>query len=581
MPACPTPATGVGIRLPARVGAGVWIEFEGGDVSYPIWVGCYWRDGEKPADATPTVKAIVTAGHKLLFDDDAKTITLTDANDNTVTLDLGRHHAAARRQQGRGQRQQGQRQRRRAGGDVMLHAPAGEAQTEGSKKPSDPLVSLQQTATAGLMPRIPGNQARLRMLASGPAVQRPGRVPALQTKAEAGAAAPARASEARAPDVPPVVGDVLRSPGRPLDAHARTSMERSLRHNFAEVRVHTDGQAAQSADSVGALAYTVGNQIVFSGGMYQPESQAGRRLIAHELVHVVQQGGQDRRPPSALSIDPHPSSEHEADRAAERVAQGMPAGPLGSGTAPASLQRQTPAPAPAPAPAAATGAFASETPDMKTRRLEAIAAARTAITRIAKGMQGGYLWSGEVVSPQGNITLPTTYPNVNETKAQRDTRLQGLRADLVVLIQTLESGPILPAWLAPQANFPATATKGGTSMVSVASSQPYVDVTMFYAIHAAELGAIPMLSSSIGIISKPTRFRKRPLRRRQSATLLRPALRSWSKTPRTSRSRRAWPGRMTAPPMRLQLYSLWKDDLGYFYIYNNARHYLKDRPVNY
>jgi len=57
-------------------------------VSYPIWSGCYWRDGEPPADATPTVKAIVTAGgSKLLIDDDAKTITISDSNNNSVTLD--------------------------------------------------------------------------------------------------------------------------------------------------------------------------------------------------------------------------------------------------------------------------------------------------------------------------------------------------------------------------------------------------------------------------------------------------------------------------------------------------------------
>jgi hypothetical protein len=66
----------------------VWIEFEAGDVSYPIWVGCYWRTGEAPPDATPTVKAVVTkAGHKLLFDDDGGTVTLSDSNENSVTLD--------------------------------------------------------------------------------------------------------------------------------------------------------------------------------------------------------------------------------------------------------------------------------------------------------------------------------------------------------------------------------------------------------------------------------------------------------------------------------------------------------------
>lgn len=84
----PYAGDGVGFAFLPEVGAGVWIEFEGGDVSYPIWVGCYWRAGEAPPDATPTVKAIVTkAGHKLLLDDDAGSVTLSDGNENTVTLD--------------------------------------------------------------------------------------------------------------------------------------------------------------------------------------------------------------------------------------------------------------------------------------------------------------------------------------------------------------------------------------------------------------------------------------------------------------------------------------------------------------
>jgi uncharacterized protein involved in type VI secretion and phage assembly len=87
LPCVPYAGQDVGFVFLPEEGAGVWIEFEGGDVSYPIWTGCYWRTGEYPADATPTVKVIVTkAPHKLLFDDDGATITITDANDNTVTL---------------------------------------------------------------------------------------------------------------------------------------------------------------------------------------------------------------------------------------------------------------------------------------------------------------------------------------------------------------------------------------------------------------------------------------------------------------------------------------------------------------
>ena len=88
MPCVPYAGNNVGVAFLPEQGSGVWIEFEGGDVSYPIWTGCYWRQGEIPSDATPTVKTIVTAaGHKILLDDDGGTITITDANQNKITLD--------------------------------------------------------------------------------------------------------------------------------------------------------------------------------------------------------------------------------------------------------------------------------------------------------------------------------------------------------------------------------------------------------------------------------------------------------------------------------------------------------------
>ncbi|WP_375494021.1 phage baseplate assembly protein V [uncultured Nostoc sp.] len=88
MPCVPYAGPQVGLAFLPEEGAGVWIEFEGGDVSYPIWTGCYWRSGEQPSDAAPAVKVIVTqAKHKVLLDDNAGTITITDANNNTITLE--------------------------------------------------------------------------------------------------------------------------------------------------------------------------------------------------------------------------------------------------------------------------------------------------------------------------------------------------------------------------------------------------------------------------------------------------------------------------------------------------------------
>ena len=89
--------------------------------------------------------------------------------------------------------------------------------------------------------------------------------------------------------VPPIVHDVLRAPGQPVDEGTRTFMESRFGHDFSRVRVHTDGKAPESARAVNALAYTVGRDVVFGAGQYAPGTTAGRRLMAHELSHVVQQ----------------------------------------------------------------------------------------------------------------------------------------------------------------------------------------------------------------------------------------------------------------------------------------------------
>lgn len=90
-------------------------------------------------------------------------------------------------------------------------------------------------------------------------------------------------------EVPPIVHDVLRSPGQLLDAGTRAFMESRFGHDFSGVRVHTDAKAAESARSVNALAYTVGRDIVFQPEYYSPGSTEGKRLLAHELTHVLQQ----------------------------------------------------------------------------------------------------------------------------------------------------------------------------------------------------------------------------------------------------------------------------------------------------
>lgn len=89
--------------------------------------------------------------------------------------------------------------------------------------------------------------------------------------------------------VPPIVHDVLRSQGQPLESSTRGFMEQRFGHDFSRVRVHDDSRAAASARAVNARAYSVGSQIVFGEGRYAPGMSGGRQLLAHELAHVVQQ----------------------------------------------------------------------------------------------------------------------------------------------------------------------------------------------------------------------------------------------------------------------------------------------------
>ncbi len=86
-----------------------------------------------------------------------------------------------------------------------------------------------------------------------------------------------------------MVHGVLSSPGQPLDAKTRSFFEPRFGLDFSRVCIHTDERAAASARAVNALAYTVGHQLVFESGRFDPRGGTGQKLIAHELAHVVQQ----------------------------------------------------------------------------------------------------------------------------------------------------------------------------------------------------------------------------------------------------------------------------------------------------
>jgi hypothetical protein len=127
-----------------------------------------------------------------------------------------------------------------------------------------------------------------------------------------------------ASDPAQLVNQTLQGPGQAIDRETRAFMEPRLGHDFSGVRVHTDTGAAASAAAMHANAYTVGQDIVFASGRYAPGSQMGRRLIAHELSHVVQQdnGGTPAAMFDRAVSHPSDATEREAVAAADTVAGG-------------------------------------------------------------------------------------------------------------------------------------------------------------------------------------------------------------------------------------------------------------------
>jgi hypothetical protein len=122
--------------------------------------------------------------------------------------------------------------------------------------------------------------------------------------AKASSVARAQSAAVDMQTAPPQVQQVLSRPGKPLDNQTRQFMEPRFGWDFSRIRVHSNEEAAQSAESIGARAYAVGENIAFAHGQYQPETHSGRLLLAHELTHTVQRSGGIRRQQQAVVTDP-------------------------------------------------------------------------------------------------------------------------------------------------------------------------------------------------------------------------------------------------------------------------------------
>lgn len=167
-------------------------------------------------------------------------------------------------------------------------------------------------------------------------LDRPCPQPAVQPPAEASEPVARKAMPApTGEDAAPLVahGDQVHSSGQSLPPATREFFETRFAHDFSQVRIHTDGRAAASAHAINALAYTVGHHITFGAGQYQPQSSNGRRLLAHELTHVIQQTGAPRQRPTLqrkLRIDEGAATGVSLQATVERLA-GRPLTPTADG----------------------------------------------------------------------------------------------------------------------------------------------------------------------------------------------------------------------------------------------------------
>ena len=120
-----------------------------------------------------------------------------------------------------------------------------------------------------------------------------------------------------------------RAHGHRLDLGLRARMETAFGYEFGDVRLHTDPEADALSRAIHARAFTTGRDIFFREGEYRPNTTTGSELIAHELAHVVQQGGHDPAPGAPLAItEPHGAAEREADAAAQAAMGACSPAPL-------------------------------------------------------------------------------------------------------------------------------------------------------------------------------------------------------------------------------------------------------------
>ncbi len=212
--------------------------------------------------------------------------------------------------------------------------------------------------------------------------------------------------QGRGRNIPPIVHEVLRSPGQPLDTATRAFFEPRFDHDFSRVRLHTDAQAARSARAVRALAYTVGNDIVFAAHQHAPTTQQGRMLLGHELAHAIQQASGNGALASS-SEDPH--LEEQAVTTGHRIASGKPIAPGMS----------------------SNGMRLARAPDPSAERAKAVAEANAALASIDESEK-------EDEAPVAATSKPSRFAPGGFSDADAEELLESARARTALLEKALD-----------------------------------------------------------------------------------------------------------------------------------------------
>jgi hypothetical protein len=387
--------------------------------------------------------------------------------------------------------------------------------------------------------------------------------------------------------VPESVYGEVRSPGKPMDETTRRFMEGRFGYDFSRIEIHTGNRAERSAAAVGALAYTVGNHIVFGAAQYRPQTDAGQLLLAHELAHTIQQGMVDASA-SLVVGDSNSPLEREAESiASEAIAtepreisaiqrQREPRSELtvvARATPEQAAAQSATSQAAAAAPANQGASLTTEDPVLRARRLAAIAAARNAIAHLSTGLGSGYIWPFEALSGDTIDMVAITGESVPEVVAHRTSRLRQLLADLIAMVSELEAAPIPSTWMTEVATFPGK----GTIQVG-GSSQAWQDVLNFYDIRAAQHGRdyddVWRNTFYIEIAPIPTRqVAITPIRSGVELGLY-IVVDDPDNAPLVYHRLTPYEGWNS----RGVIMSVWLDDFGYYYPYRGQKHYLPGRP---